>query len=270
MLDKSAIQELRKDEVIKSIQATLSTTDCPTAVAPDDYSVHNLESFMSGRYRFRGNMRTTSIPAFLAYANERTEVSCFVDAENMSARAFFNLGDQENPGHGDDTASISLKKTAPFNALLGIDGTKRGQKELAEWLEDWREFISFSDSSGVSLSAVQAIGAVRRVTISAKAEQTHEERDFGTSRSAMEEIEANAEDKLPSHIIFNCTPYEGLGERSFAVRLSLLTGEEKPKFSIRIVRLETQEEEMADEFKDLIEAGLNEEIAKVFVGSFTV
>jgi hypothetical protein len=46
-------------------------------------------------------------------------------------------------------------------------------------------------------------------------------------------------------------PYEGLGERRFKLRNSLLKSGE-PCFVLRIVQLEAQEEEIANEFRDLL------------------
>jgi hypothetical protein len=58
----------------------------------------------------------------------------------MTARSVFNIGTLDNPGHADNVASITLKKTAPFRALLQIDGRRLKQKQIAEWLEDWSDY----------------------------------------------------------------------------------------------------------------------------------
>ena len=51
--------------------------------------------------------------------------------------------------------------------------------------------------------------------------------------------------KIPATILFTCNPYHGLDDREFVVRVSILTGGDKPKISLRIVKLEANEEDMA-------------------------
>ena len=268
-MNEAAIKEIQKGHAVEAANNHLSSTDTPVVAVPDDFAVHDLEQYMLGRSRFRGVMKTGSMRDFVRYVGENGEAQCFVDAEKMSAKVFFNLGDQESPGHGDNTASLKLETTSPYRALLGMDGQKLSQKTLAEWLEDWKEHLTVKDQDGGDMSMAQAIAAVRRITIKAKAESTHTDSDFGASRSAMEEVEAKAEDRMPSTFIFTCTPYEGLDERPLTLRMSVITGGEKPVLSTRIVQLEKAQEEMAEEFKDKLSDQLFSEV-QVYIGSFSV
>jgi len=43
-----------------------------------------------------------------------------------------------------------------------------------------------------------------------------------------------------------------LSELTFKVRVSILTGGSRPEISLRIIQLETQQEEIAEEFKDIL------------------
>ncbi|ECG1232803.1 hypothetical protein DO967_25565, partial [Salmonella enterica subsp. salamae] len=61
--------------------------------------------------------------------------------------------------------------------------------------------------------------------------------------------------------------YEGLGERAFSLRNSLLTGDE-PRFVLRIVQLEAQEEAIANEFRDLLISKFDGESVEMFIGNF--
>ncbi|MBN0017123.1 DUF2303 family protein, partial [Pseudomonas aeruginosa] len=88
-----------------------------------------------------------------------------IDADNMLARSIFNIGTLDNPGHADNVASIKLKKTAPFRALLSINGDHLNQKQIAEWLEDWSDYLIAFDAYGNTMKIAQAAQAVRRVTI---------------------------------------------------------------------------------------------------------
>jgi len=68
----------------------------------------------------------------------------------------------------------------------------------------------------------------------------------------MEEIEAaSAEARLDS-LHFRFVPYEGLGERVFTLKLSILTSGDKPTLKLRWVGQEQQVEEIAQEFKSVL------------------
>lgn len=72
---------------------------------------------------------------------------------------------------------------------------------------------------------------------------------------------------MPVAFEFKCVPYEGLGERRFNLRNSLLTSDE-PCFVLRIVQLEAQEEEIANEFRDLLISKFEGESVETFIGNF--
>lgn len=244
---------------------------CPTTILPDGTSVASLERFALERFRFRGAMDTTSIDDFVrysvAYAQEEEKARCFIDADNMLARSIFNIGTLDNPGHADNVASIKLKKTAPFRALLAINGDRLSQKQIAEWLEDWSDFLLAFDAEGQTMDISKAAQAVRRVTIQQTNQADHEDSDFAGRKSLMQSVEASSKDVMPVAFEFKCIPYEGLGERRFSLRNSLLKSGE-PVFVLRIVQLEAQEEEMANEFRDLLIAQFDDKPVETFIGNF--
>lgn len=251
-----------------------------TAIAlPLSVKVEDLEPFLPLRRRYRGAMRTSQIAEFAEYSNlaagevhssevyEADGAACFVDPDNMTARTFFNLGTLHEPGHGDHTANLTLPKTAAFEELLSKNGNPLDQKELAEWLEDWAPQLKVTTDNGEPLNLPGAVAAVRRITISASSESTSEERTFGGRRSAMSEVEAQNKDTLPAFIEYTCEPYHGLDERTFRLRVSLITGE-TPRLIMRIVRLEHYQEEMAKEFREHLIHALDGNLVQTFVGSF--
>lgn len=244
---------------------------CPTALLPDGTSVESLERFSLERFRFRGAMTTTSIDDFAryskGYASDSEPARCFIDADNMTARSVFNIGTLDNPGHADNVASITLKKTAPFRALLQIDGQRLKQKQIAEWLEDWSDYLLAFDADGNTMQISQAAQAVRRITIQQATQQDHETGDFAGKKSLMQSVEASSKDVMPVAFEFKCVPYEGLGERRFSLRNSLLTSDD-PCFVLRIVQLEAQEEEIANEFRDLLISKFEGESVETFIGNF--
>lgn len=244
---------------------------CPTALLPEGTGVESLERFSLERFRFRGAMTTTSIDDFARYSKGYASASeparCFIDADNMTASSVFNIGTLDNPGHADNVASITLKKTAPFRALLQIDGQRLNQKQIAEWLEDLSDYLLAFDADGNTMQISQAAQAVRRITIQQATQQDHETSDFAGKKSLMQSVEASSKDVMPVAFEFKCVPYEGLGERRFSLRNSLLTSDE-PCFVLRIIQLEAQEEEIANEFRDLLISKFEGESVETFIGNF--
>ncbi|WP_261840985.1 YfdQ family protein [Aliamphritea ceti] len=265
-MDQSAIKEIQKSATLQHATQQLTQTLTPLAVLPDDFKIESLETYLNGRVRFRGNFETQSITDIADYIDDR-HPSVFVNADKMTAKAIFNFGTDEAPGHCDNTATLALERNSAFSALLSINGRKLSQKDLAEWLEDWNEHAKVFDQEDEEMSIVAAIAAIRRITITAKSESTHSEHNFGAARSAMEEIEAKAEERMPSGFTFACVPYESLDERTFTARFSVLTGHDKPVLSVRIVQLESQEEDMGSEFKTKLTDALADDIA-IYLGSF--
>ena len=75
----------------------------PVFLAPSDFKLHSLEKHMQFRTNYRFNFNTTNINDFISYAEEYVEdgSKCFVDAERMTARAFFDLGNKQQAQHQD-------------------------------------------------------------------------------------------------------------------------------------------------------------------------
>ncbi|MCV5132407.1 DUF2303 family protein, partial [Escherichia coli] len=88
-------------------------------------------------------LSTASIDDFTRYSKDLADegTRCFIDADNMRAVSVLNLGTIDEPGHADNTATLKLKKTAPFSALLSVNGERNSQKSLAEWIEDWADYL---------------------------------------------------------------------------------------------------------------------------------
>ena len=270
-LDSGTFQQV-KDLVLSGYHLNdIHGLACPTALLPQNTSIESLERFALERFRFRGAMETTSIDDFVrysaGYAQEDEKARCFIDADNMLARSIFNIGTLDNPGHADNVASIKLKKTAPFRALLAINGDHLNQKQIAEWLEDWSDYLLAFDAGGNTMTIAQAAQAVRRVTIQQATQADHEDSDFSGKKSLMQSIEASSKEVMPVAFEFKCVPYEGLGDRRFSLRNSLLKSSD-PVFVLRIVQLEAQEEAIANEFRDLLVGKFDGKPVETFIGNF--
>lgn len=276
-MDSSAIETLRQSALIQTANEHItSKIDGNVVALPSDFKIHNLEHFKDLRARFRGRLETKSIPAFADYAIENTAegATTFIDADTMKAKLIIDLGNNVAPGHAEHTASITLEKTAPFLALLGIAGQRKTQQEIAEFIEDWRNLLTAAreeDESGSmpEVSIVKAIHAVRKISIEAIAKNNTEVKSFGAATTSMESIDVKSDEMPPAYFFFTCEPYAGLPMRTFILRLSIIT-ERTPALVLRIVKLEEHQELMAAQFQEIIESSLEAATPKIktYVGTF--
>lgn len=271
MFDANAIKELTKAQAISAADEAISNKVESVTALPSDFEVHDLEKYLQYRRRARGTMTTDSINDFAAYAqaNKEEEGSCvFINQDSMQAVAVLNLGSPEIPGHTDNRAVLSTKKTAAYTALLNVaNGRGLKQTEVAEFLEDWpAELSCFSE--GGPLTMPKAITAVRNITIEAMRKQASSEQQLSASRSAFESVQATSAETLPTTIYFKCVPYHYLESREFVLRLGIQTGGDKPLITLRIVTAEKHAEEMADELLGLVTKHIGEGMP-VYIGQYS-
>ena len=250
---------------------TAAEQNLDVAALPNDTKVLELEQFKPRRNRFRGKFATSSVEDFVNYTEAKADLGaeCFVYPDDMTATAVLNLGSINAPGHADSLAKMKLKTTAAFDAINKTDGAARSQQQLAEWLEDWRDSVQGLTNDEQALTANQVIAAIRRITIKAGSTSDHTEGQLSATRSSLEQVEASSNNEpLPSFILFKCTPYQGLAERTFVLRMSLRTVEDNPLLSLRIIRPEQHEEEMAEEFAGLLQEKFGDTLP-VTIGAFS-
>ncbi|OOG61415.1 hypothetical protein B0E46_15665 [Rhodanobacter sp. B04] len=240
-------------------------------------TLQTLEKFKDERDRYRGALSTTSIDDFASYVQSCNPAQPtpgygavgFVDIDKMAAKMFFNLGTVPAPGHGDWNATLTMQPTAAYRAVQGIDGVKLDQTKITEWLEDWNDFLVAdfpSDITGEG-SLVRAVAAIRKMKISSKTESTSDVTATGSARSAMEDVEARSTDVLPVGFRLATEPYDGLESRSFALKLSVITGGAQPILVLRWQRRESNIEAIAREFKHVLGTKIGENIP-LTIGTF--
>ncbi|MBD8492996.1 DUF2303 family protein [Pseudomonas syringae] len=266
-LSKEAIQ-LIGDNALLAAGKELNTYT-PTLVIPESAKVVDLERFQCGRSRFRGAFKTDSLSDFGAYVQDRANLDAqgFINQKAMSCEVFFNLGTVDEPGHGDDRAVLQLQPTAGYKAVDGINGSPMSQRDLSDWIEDWNLNLKAHDADGNEMGIARVIAAVRTITIKAISESDHAVSETKSSRSAMDQIEASSKETLPSTLAFSTVPYDGLMERTFTFRLSVITSGREPILKLRWIAEEVQREEIAREFKGVLQ-GLVEDKASLWLGSF--
>lgn len=245
------------------------------AILPEGFKLHSTEKFNALRDRYRGSYRTSSISSFAEYIEYRNNgadgrVQTYINTERgLSAQTFLNLGDVIDPGHGDDTATLTLEKKAEFARFEGLNGNRLRQQQLIDVIDDWAEFLeAWGESGEVDLD--KAIRALRKVKITKGSELDSQVRDFGHQVSAMEKLEATGVDEnLPHYFILNTECFHGLIPRSVKLSLRIsANNDDAPGFVLRIVGEEALTEALAAEFKDILTERLEGQ-GQIFQGAFS-
>ncbi len=270
MIDKSALSFIAEQALAGATPIPLNT-DAPAVVIGGE--IHELEQFGETPLRHRQRFATKSLPAFIDYsldavAARNSTAKVFVDPSDMTAAAFYDLGSATAPKWSEDRATLSLKKTAEFNALLKVHEQRLTQKQAADFLIDWSPNTIVIDNEGDTISHASALAALRSITVAVQSETHNEERDTGRTRSAFEQAEAKSRAPLPAGLIFNCAPYLGLDERDINVRVTINTEGEKPTITFRVIALEKLGDELGDELVSKLETSLGDK-ASVMVGLIT-
>lgn len=282
MFDQSAIQELTLAEATNASNNALQhalTGGKSIAALHEDFNVQNLESYLPQRNRARNKFVTPYVSDFAGYVNQHRELGCtiYVNAEEMKADAVLNQGTPQEPGHGDNTAAAVLRKTAAYAALRNLTSRHRSQKELAEWIEEWREYIKAQDKDLFEINIGHVVSGIRSVSIEQINNSTSSVEALSAERSEMESVSAKAKGEnatIPAFLVLTTCPYKELQERTFYVRVSILTSERAPTFALAILGQEIHEEEMADEFANVVRVSFedygSEDAPQVLLGSFAV
>ncbi|EIL99118.1 DUF2303 family protein [Rhodanobacter thiooxydans] len=278
-MDSSAIHSIGQ-LAIEAAAANRIDANTPAIILTSDdggQKLISIEHLQEGRSRYRGKFATQNLTAFADYVVStvdgnapRTPAASFVDPDNVTATAYFNLGDHEHPGHGDNTAALKLKPTAAYAALLAATNQRTlDQRTLHDFIEDWRDNITvLIDGQPKDNAIAAALAAVRDITVEQARKVQHVERDFGATRSAMESVDARSTLTLPSGFEFKAVPYEGLQERTFRLRLGVNTGGDKLSLTLRIQQAEQLSEDIARDFLARLEARLGT-ASSLTLGTFT-
>ena len=269
--DKSAIQQVQETGNAPVFLEQLNKAQFPVAALPESYMVHDLEKYQPQRNQFRGVMSTSHIDEFIRYHQEyQVEGNqCYIDAERMYAITIFDLGTQAKPGHCHHKAKIQLRKTAAFRALLEVNEAKLSQKKLAEWIEDYAEFVEVFSTDGEKMDTPVASAAIRNMKFEAKAGRESSVDDFSQHQSEYESVAVRTKEEFPMPAVFKfkCEPYSGLDDRTFEMRMSTIGNE---ILLLRIKKLEQHEEEMGEEFLELLNQKFDDEDIAIdtFIGTF--
>ncbi len=283
MFDKSAIQQVTQSEATSAGNTALQhalTGGAPMVALHQEFKRVDLEDYLPLRRRARNSFTTPYVADFARYVGQHREDGCsiYVNAEEMASKAVLNQGGAEFPGHGDNTAVVKLRKTAPYAALGVLTGRHRSQKELAEWLEEWRHLVKPLGKDSDELNIAHVVAGVRSVSIEQINNSTSNVEALSAERSELESVSAktNRTDAvLPAYLMMEIQPYKELQARKFYVRVSIITSERAPTFSLAILGQEIHDEEMAEEFAGVVRDSFAADEGQlaapdVLLGSFSV
>jgi uncharacterized protein YfdQ (DUF2303 family) len=262
MFDKEAIEVLQDGASILQASNAISHAFEERAVValPEKFDTRDLEQYLPNRRRARGTMATSAAEDFAEYVKaHKEEGACvFVSQDAMKSVAVLNLGTPDKPGHADNKAALVLEKTSAYTSLLThASGRAMTQSGVAEFIEDWTAQIQCFNDDGPIVIA-HAVAAVRKMSIEAMRKVESAEQSLSASKSSFEQVSATSKDPLPTFIHFTCEPYHGLESRTFVMRLSVITSNDKPSISLRIIKLEEHQEAMAKELAELTRKALRE------------
>lgn len=268
-MEAKAIQLIQDTALLAN--AKQLDTFTPVLALPSDVKLHNIEKFQLERSRFRGALVTHSLTDFANYvvAAKGPAAVGFVDGDAMACTVYFNLGDTEKPGHGDYSATLTLKKTAAFLALEQAAQRQHAQKDLSDWIEDWAPNLKALDADDKEIDLRKAAGAIRSISIEQARKSEHVVGDMSASRSAMDQIEAKSSEGLPAEFLFTVAPYEGLIARTIRLRVAVLTGGDKPTLRLRWIGEAQLREDLAQEFKQVVQKEVGGS-ATLTIGTFNL
>ncbi|AUX84893.1 hypothetical protein C3F34_01600 [Acinetobacter sp. ACNIH2] len=248
----------------------------------NDYTVNDLEEFQNGRNRARGELKTPSFEDFKSYVlncaptlaeDESLKVQVlapvFVDHKNVSATAILNFTSTGySQGHCDHKALLQLEPTVVWSKLNALKDRKLSQRDFAVFLEDWVSVLEITDADGNIIGGAQALSAIRNMKIDATVSADHSVGNLSESRSRFEQVEARSKEEFtPAYFKIRDSAYFGLDERLIVLRLIVNTNDEKPTFSIQIVKEELLLDEIIQDFKAKVIELLPEN--PVRIGTFT-
>lgn len=272
MFDKEAIVALQEAASISAASDAVQQCDKSQYIAalPSEYALHDFEQYQALRRRARGQLETQHLPSFAEYVEKHAEAgaSVFVNVPRMKAVGVLNLGTPDAPGHADNVAAFEVSRTAAFSSLNAINESKQKQNDLAEFLEDWSDCIKCFSADRKELQINQAIAAVRKVSIENMRKLQVEDQSLSASRSVFEKAEVGRKEEFPAFIEFTCQPYTDFTERTFVLRISVMTSDEKITLMPRIIKLNEHQEAMGQELADKVKACIPASI-NVMLGTYT-
>lgn len=243
--------------------------DYKGVLIPATMKLETLEQFQQFKNRFKGVFITSSIDSFSEYVNNYENASCFINCNDPVATAIFDLGTIAQPGHAEHKSTLNLDSTPEYDALVKFEKELHTQQKFAEFIEDWKFCITCTDASGNEMETKDAIQAVRHVTVEAKKKDDVQVGAFSANKSTLDQLDASNNGKpLPAWIIFSCSPYQGLKQCDFPMRVSLSMTRDTLTFKATFSNFAKIRDEFQKEFMTIIKGSLDTSKVAVYLGTW--
>lgn len=219
----------------------------PFAIAPDSFSITDIERFAEAPTRIRQSVVIYGAADFCSYVNRfKNEGSTvFVSpslkslaAGSIVANAVLDYHDKNAPAHGSHLARLAARPSLGYEKLMKLDGQVMDQGEFARSLEEVLRFA-------VSHPAADLLEMARTLSLASKGEFRNVEDEISGSvdflfNMAVTASAGTAGKKItvPTEIVFNVALIEGMQEEPVAVKFLYRTpGEQggKVQCGIKII-----------------------------------
>lgn len=286
--DLATIKNIGDANLADLVNKQLKDSGFNAIALTDGLSLQSTEQFLDTPVEFKGNFETSIISEFANYSNDQEESTVFISNTDIKAYAIFDFGKPGSPLNRMHKAYLNLEATADYCSLLDGINSSFTQKGLAMWVEEYhanlkafgKEALVGGTPPNIELS--KALNAIRNSKVKVQAEIANKIEDLSESTSTFASIDlANDEGNHPAYLEFTCTPYHGLFlplqadnqeddenmKRTFRIRISTITNEEKLTFSLKIMNKEAHEEAIIQAFKTQLKDELDDETT-VRIGKF--
>lgn len=239
-----------------------------------DVRVHDLEKFSPKKRRMNGNFATTSLLALAQFAeatikqsNEIDNPSCFIGNKG-NAKLIFNFGDMKNPLHQDLNASIQLNQTPVFVAMSNLKDESITQRTLAEFIEDFNNYVVALDKDGNEINQKVAISSIRDMSIESQRSVSQSSEDYKDTSSAFASVEAKFKAATPAYLKFDIPAFNEIDNKVFIFRISVITSDDKIKLVLRCPKWDEVIESINIEFQERLAEILGPLGVETFIGNW--
>lgn len=263
-MDNNSLQQIVS--LAHQAKVDLSDQHIPALAISNSCDIKTLEHLLAAPKRYRAKLKTKFTKQFATYINANNGAKVFIDESRLEAESIFDMGDASNPEWGEHRAKLTLTKQQDYKAVTSNNASRMSQADFIDFIEDWENNIQFY-SDGEEIHTKDAVNRIRRIKITGNAESSSNHGDFARSRSALESVEVASDgNSLPDGFTFDCNPYVDMKIRTIYCKLRAHTSDGGIRLSYRITGLSQLEEQLTEEFCDLISEGLDDK-STVTIGS---
>jgi uncharacterized protein YfdQ (DUF2303 family) len=237
----------------------IDVTQVHSVVLPDGvrHEIVDLERFLNEPRRKRERVELHEAGSFAEYVvRHRVEATTtlYADLEHSAIVAVLNDSAAGEPGWGDHRATLTLRKTQPWEHWTSLDGKQLGQEQFAEHIE-----AGLQEIAAPPAMEMYELAQTFQATVGASFKQAGRLADGRRTLHFDETINASAGEQgdldIPKEFILHVTPFEGGPDYELTARLRFKVREARLTFTYILVRPEDVLREAFDATLEAIEKG---------------